>query len=239
MYIYNIKKKHYYLNVRSKRLGLALNKEKGNNLEYLIYYYSTYRDNLELQEIEKWITHSPYGKGEIQLDLPFIITNDIEMDNKKISDFKFDVFATKDKEYTNKMGSICYLSRLTPDENKIFKIESMTIENKTSLILKNLIPGNRYYINVLAQNLKTKELIAFHPIEVFTGGWHPNKRRYMRMIFIIGLIIGLIYFAYKYKKTNDELVFLKGDAYPRTQSEIQNMGYEAPNVKYTGLGSSY
>ena len=239
MYIYNIKKKHYYLNVRSKRLGLALNKEKGNNLEYLIYYYSTYRDNLELQEIEKWITHSPYGKGEIQLDLPFIITNDIEMDNKKISDFKFDVFATKNKEYTNKMGSICYLSRLTPDENKIFKIESMTIENKTSLILKNLIPGNRYYINVLAQNLKTKELIAFHPIEVFTGGWHPNKRRYIRMIFIIGLIIGLIYFAYKYKKTNDELVFLKGDAYPRTQSEIQNMGYEAPNVKYTGLGSSY
>ena len=73
------------------------------------------------------------------MDLPFIITNDIEMDNKKISDFKFDVFATKNKEYTNKMGSICYLSRLTPDENKIFKIESMTIENKTSLILKKNI----------------------------------------------------------------------------------------------------
>ena len=115
----------------------------------------------------------------------------------------------------------------------------MAIENKTSLILKNLIPGNRYYINVLAQNLKTKEFISFHPIEVFTGGMHPHYINFFKIIFMLGLIIGLIYFAYKYKKTKDELVFLKGDAYPRTESEIRNMGYESPNVKYTGLGSNF
>ena len=171
--------------------------------------------------------------------MPLIITNDLEANKKQISDYKFDVFATKNKGYTSSMGSICYLSRLTPREDRVFKIESMAVENKTSLILKNLIPGNRYYINVLAQNLKTKELIAFHPIEVYAGGVHPHYKNFFRIILMLGLIIGLIYYAYKYKTTKDELVFLKGDAYPKTEHEIRNMGYESPNVKYTGLGSNY
>ena len=171
--------------------------------------------------------------------MPLIITNEIENENKDISDYKFDIFATKNEKLTSNMGSICYLSRLTPDDDRIFKIENMAIENKTSLILKNLQPGNRYYINVLAQNIKTKELIAFHPIEVFTGGWHPHYRHFFRTVFILGLIFGLIYFAYQYKKTKDELIFLKGDALPKTESDIKNMGYEAPSVKYTGLGSGY
>ena len=246
IYIENLKSKHYYLNVRSKKRrpyyrSDKLNKDdnKGNNLQYLIYYYTTYSDNLDFQDVDKWITHRPYGHGEIQLELPLIITNDLESNKKQISDFKFDVFATKNKRYTSNMGSICYLSRLSPREDRIFKIESMAIENKTSLILKNLIPGNRYYINVLAQNLKTKELISFHPIEVFAGGIHPHYINFFKVIIMLGLIIGFIYFAYKYKMTKDELVFLKGDAYPRTESEIRNMGYESPNVKYTGLGSNY
>ena len=246
IYVENIKSKHYYLNVRPKNRLWPLRKRKNknkignsNNLEYLIYYYTTYGENLEFQDVDKWITHRPYGQGEIKLDLPLIITNDIDMEKKEISDYKFDVFATKSKDYTSKMGSICYLSRIALDDNKIFKIESMSVENKTSLILKNLIPGNRYYINVLAQNLKTKELIAFHPIEVFTGGMHPHYRHIFRSLFVVGLIIGLIYFAYQYKKTKEELIFLKGDALPKSAREIKEMGYESPNVKYTGLGSGY
>ena len=243
IYIENIKSKHYYLNVRPKDRKYYTKKNRNetnaNNLEYLIYYYTTYSENLEFQDVDKWITHSPYGKGQIKLDLPLIITNDLDLEEKAISDYKFDVFATKDEDYTSSMGSICYLSRLTPNEERVFKIESMSVQNKTSLILKNLIPGNRYYINVLAQNLKTKELIAFHPIEVFTGGLHPHYRHFFRTIFILALIFGFIYFAYKYKTTKDELIFLKGDALPRSENEIRNMGYEAPNVKYTGLGSGY
>ena len=245
IFVENIKSKHYYLNVRpknrfprSKRLINDRNLNS-NDLIYLIYYYTTYSDNLEFQDVDRWISHSPYGRGQIKLELPLIITNDIDNEKKDISDYKFDVFATKEKRYTNRMGSICYLSRLTPNDKKIFKIENMYVENKTSLILKNLEPGNRYYINVLAQNLKTKELLAFQPIEVFTGGMHRHYRHFFRTIFILGLICGLIYFAYKYKKTKDELIFLKGDALPKTESDIRNMGYEAPKVKYTGLGSGY
>ena len=35
---------------------------------------------------------------------------------KKIRDFKFDVYATKNQELTNKMENICYLSRLIPNK---------------------------------------------------------------------------------------------------------------------------
>jgi len=37
----------------------------------------------------------------------------------------------------------------------------------------------------------------------------------------------------------EELIFLKGDALPKSAREIKEMGYESPNVKYTGLGSGY
>ena len=111
IYVENIKSKHYYLNVRPKNRLLPLRKRKNknkignsNNLEYLIYYYTTYGENLEFQDVDKWITHRPYGRGEIKLDLPLIITNDIDMENKEISDYKFDVFATKSKDYTSKRG---------------------------------------------------------------------------------------------------------------------------------------
>ena len=69
---------------------------------------------MEFQDVDKWISHHPYGPGQIKLVLPLIITNDIENEEKDISDYKFDVFVTKDK-FTSKMGSICYLSRLIPD----------------------------------------------------------------------------------------------------------------------------
>ena len=137
------------------------------------------------------------------------------------------------------MGSVCYLSRLIPNETTIFKLEGLSIENKTSLILKNLEPGQIYYINVLAQNLRTKELITFHPIEVFAGGRRSVFWRFINIIFIFGLIAFLLYYIYKYKKTQEELVFIKGDALPRSETEMSSYGYESKTVKYSGLGSSY
>ena len=162
------------------------------------------------------------------------------MNRKDISDFKFDVFATKDPDYVYNMGSVCYLSRVESNKTKIFKIEHMTVENKSSLILKDLEPGNRYFINVLAQNTKTKELITFHPIEVFTGGRRPFFWRSASFIIIIILTIVLIYYISKYRKTHEELIFLKGDTLPKTEYEMSNSyKFDSRNVQYSGLGSSY
>ena len=58
-------------------------------------------------------------------------------------------------------------------------------------------------------------------------------------MIIIGLIAFLSYYIYKYKKTQDELVFIKGDALPRSETEMSSYGYESKTVKYSDLGSSY
>ena len=242
----DIKSKHYYLSVISQqdpiicRLYRLDLENCGNNLSYLFYYYTAYKDLFKFDLIDKFITHQPFGNGQIKLDLPFVITNDLELNKKEIKDYKFDVFATKNKDDTNRMGSICYLSRVESNKSHIFKIESMSIINKTSLILKDLDYGSTYYINVLAQNLKTQELIAFQTIEVFTGGIKPLFWRVLTFLIIIGLTIILLYFFYKYKTTQEELIFLRGDTLPKTQYEMGNYGYNNSNtVKYSGLGSSY
>ena len=250
IYLESLNSKHYYLSVRpisNNQFCNLKNGKKGkcgNNLQYLIYYYTAFTESLSFQEVDKWISHRPYGKGRIRLDLPLIITKDLESNNKQISDYKFDVFATFDKERTNNMGNICYLSRLIPSSEKIFKLKSLSIENKNSLIISHLLPGKTYYINVLAQNIKNKELITFHPIKVFAGGRKNGKFWYLflRNVFIICLFIVLIYYFIQYRKTRDELIFFKGQALTKTQREmsgINDMNYDSNNIKYSTIGTGY
>ena len=249
IYLQNLNSKHYYLSIRSQgikflcELNNISEENCGTNLQYLIYYFTTYSDNLSFQDIDKWISHRPYGRGRVRLDLPIIIMKDLDINEKSISDYKFDVFGTKDKDYINSLGNICYLSKYTNLGEKVFKIGNLYIENKNSLIISDLKPGNRYYINVLAQNIKTKELITFHPIEILTGGRHPKYWwRFSRNILIIFLFIILIFYIYKYRKAKEELIFLKGEAQTKTQSEMSgydSMKYNAQNIKYSTLGTGY
>ena len=136
------------------------------------------------------------------------------------------------------MMNICYLSKLIPNKTKVFKIENLSIENKKTLILSNLEPGRRLYINVLAQNLKTKELITFQTTEIFTGGGRRFWWRLFRNLFIIGLVIALIIFINKYRKAREELIFLKGEAVAKTEREMSGYsGYDSEAIKYSTLGS--
>jgi hypothetical protein len=249
IYIEGLKSKHYYLSIKSLGMRFFCKRRKigkencGMNLQYLIYYYTTYSENISFEDIDKWIIHKPYGKGRVKLELPIIITKDLEDNIKSMSDYKFDVFATKDKDYTRNMMNICYLSRLTPSKEGVFKIDSITSEKNNAIILSNLVPGNRYYINVLAQNTKTKELITFHPIEIFTGGRRPGFWwDWIRNIFFICLFIILIWYIYKYRRARDELTFLKGEAIAKSEREMTEMNSvsnDSRGIKYSTLGSGY
>ena len=246
IFIENLKNKHYYLSIkpRSNKFFCRFSKKNpencGDNLQYLIYYYTSFLEAISFEEIDKWLIHRPYGIGRVKIDLPLIITKDIENNKKSISDYKFDVYATKDKELTKRMMNICYLSKLIPNKTKVFKIENLSIENKKTLILSNLEPGRRLYINVLAQNLKTKELITFQTTEIFTGGGRRFWWRLFRNLFIIGLIIALIIFINKYRKAREELIFLKGEAVAKTEREMSGYsGYDSEAIKYSTLGSGY
>ena len=98
----------------------------------------------------------------------------------------------------------------------------------------------KYYINLVAQSTTSKELIAFQPFFMWTGGYLPFpiwQTALVSNIIIILLIIILIFVCRKYCKAKQELKEIKGDTLPKTESEIAGSSNE--NIHYSGLGSSY
>ena len=263
IYITNLKSKTYYLTIkaelsdilcqiRNKMLIGKINinkteeenilKDCGNNLVYLIYYYSTNKRKMRFPfSFSKFLIYAPYGNGKIRINVPTIIKRDIRNNNKTIEDYKFAIFATKNEEYYHKMGSICYLSQYkNKSENTIFKVEDVKHEKGKYLVISGLGYRQKYYINLVAQSTTSKELIAFQPFFMWTGGYLPFpiwQTALVSNIIIILLIIILIFVCRKYCKAKQELKEIKGDTLPKTESEIAGSSNE--NIHYSGLGSSY
>ena len=85
------------------------------------------------------------------------------------------------------MGSVCYLSQFKDlSEDTIFKVENVKHEKGKYLIISGLGYRQKYYINILAQSTTSKELIAFKPFFMWTGGYLPYP------IWKIGLVSNII-----------------------------------------------
>ena len=221
-------------------------KECNNNLAYLMYYSSTKKTKTFFTSDElgfnRLLIHHPYGKVKIKINIPKIIKKDIYNKNKTIEDYKFDIFATKNEKYYKRMGSVCFLSQFKDySEDTIFKIEDVKYEGNKHLIVSGLGYRQKYYINILAQSTTSKELIAFSPFAMWTGGYLPYTIWQIGLvsnIIIIVLIILLVIFIRKYCRAKEELNVIKGDTLPKTESEV-NSGTMDDRIVYSGLGSSY
>ena len=221
-------------------------KECGNNLVYLMYYYSMKKEKALFApddiENSKLLINTPYGKGKIRIEIPTIIKQDINNNNRTIEDYKFDIFATKNYRYYKKMGSVCYLSQFKNySKDTIFKIDDVKYEGNKYLIISELDYRQKYYINILAQSTTTKELIAFSPFIMWSGGYLPFSIWVCVLILhiiIIVLILFIVFVVRKYALVREELKIIKGDTLPKTESEVNTASME-DRIVYSGLGSSY
>ena len=248
IYVDNLKSNHYYLSIEARESDLICKMKNdttskfycGNNLAYMMYYYTDYEQSIKIPKIDKYLTYTPYGKGKIKIILPEIILRDINENQKDINDFKFDVFATRKKEYFDKLGNVCFLSRFVPSEQTIFYLEDMKVENKKALIISGLGYRNQYYIGILVQNINTRELIAFDPIIIWSGGYlpYPLWQTILTNVIIFGLIIAIIIYFKKYRTVKVELKEIKGDALPKNEFELPSVGM-TQHIKYSGIGESY
>ena len=248
IYVNNLKSNIYYLSIEARESDVVCKMKNegktklncGNDLSYMMYYYTDFEHNIKLPKFNKFLTYTPYGNGKIKIELPEIIMKDINKEEKDINNFKFDVFATRNKEYYEKLGNICFLSRFVPSENTVFYLEDMKIKNRKALVISGLGYRNQYYIGILVQNVNTRELIAFDPIIVWSGGFLPLPlwQTILSNVIIIGLIIAIIIYFKKYKKVNVELKEIKGDALPKSELELPSVGM-TQNIKYSGIGESY
>ena len=248
IYVDNLKSNHYYLSIEARESDLACKMKNdtkskfncGNDLAYMMYYYTDYEHSVKFPKIDKFLTYTPYGNGKIKIELPDIITRDINDNVKDINDFKFDVFATRKKEYFDNLGNVCFLSRFVPNENTVFYLEDMKVKNKKALVISGLGYRNQYYIGILVQNVYTRELIAFDPIVVWSGGYlpYPLWKTILTNVLIVGLIIAIIIYCKKYRKVKVQLKEIKGEALPKNELELPSVGM-TQNIRYSGLGESY
>ena len=270
IYVNNLKSSTYYLTIRAKISDFIcklrynnihnryrhypfhknstkdkeedIPKECGNNLVYLMYYYTANKQSIHFPiNFSKFLIYSPYGNGKIKIKVPTIIKRDILNNNKTIEDYKFAVFATKNEDYYYKMGSICYLSQYqNQSEDTIFKVKDVKHEGGKYIIISGLGYRTKYYINLMAQSATSKELIAFQPFIMWTGGYLPFpiwQTALVSNIIIIVLIILLVIIIRKYCTVKEELKEIKGDTLPKTEAEMPSGRSE--DVHYSGLGSSF
>ena len=248
IYVQNLKSNIYYLSIEARESDIVCKMKNqgktnincGNDLSYMMYYYTDYEQSIKLPKLTKFLTYTPYGNGKIKIELPLIFMRDINGEEKDIKDFKFDVFATRNKDYFDKLGNVCFLSRFVPSENTVFYLEDMKIKNKKALVISGLGYRKRYYIGILMQNVNTRELIAFDPLVVWSGGYLPFPlwQTILTNCIIIGLIIALIIFFRKYRTVKVELKEIKGDALPKNEFEVPGVGM-SENIRYSNLGESY
>ena len=109
-----------------------------------------------------------------------------------------------------------------------------------SLIISGLGYRNQYYIGVLMQNAKTRELIAFNPIIIWSGGLlpYPIWEIVITFLIILILIIALIIFVKQYNSMKSEIMEIKGDALPKNEFEVHRYG-NSDHIRYSGIEQDY
>ena len=242
-FICRLRQRHFNILNMHKNLKKDNSNECGNNLEYLMYYYSTKKSKMHFHSgLSRFLIYHPYGNGKIRINVPSIIKKDIFTNNKTIEDYKFAIFATKNENFYDKMGSICYLSQYkNKNEDEIFQVNDVKHVDGKYLVISGLGYRQKYYINVLAQSTTSKELIAFQPFIMWTGGYLPFpiwQTALVSNIIIIILIIVLIIVIRKYCSAKQELKEIKGDTLPKTEAEVAS-GTTEDRIQYSGLGSNF
>ena len=111
------------------------------------------------------------------------------------------------------------------------------------IYIKGLKSGTSYYLNLMAENPKTGELITFKPLQVISGSFFSNISAFA-IILIILIIIALsgiaTYFYFRFKKTQNILQYEENDLnrmahIPKSTTEMANMSQDNERIKYSTL----
>ena len=221
----NLRDKHIYLSIKSLQLPQDCNngKEKDSNnvecsneLSYLIYYYSltnqeytTKKQNLDLKY--------RYVKGK-HWQVNIVVTplggRDRYNNKREQNDIEYNLFWTRNYTLKERLDNICYLSQILNknDENKfnqttlnghvINVIRNIQLNEKNEFRLDNLLSEEIIYVNVLARNLRTNELIAYIPLAGITNKSSSVIKKILLSFILIVLLAIVAYVAFNYYKEN-------------------------------------
>ena len=219
----NLKDKHIYLSIKSSQNpnecvnGKDANGDKcSNELSYLIYYYSltdneysSKKQNLNLRSN----INETNNLNEFKIGMTPLSGMDRFKNIREQENIEYNIFYTTDKTLLDKLDNICYLSQIlsitdNPDfngtsVNNISVIKNIELDEKNEYLINNLATLNitdKLFVNILARNLKTNELIAYVPLSVNLEKPSWGFKKFFVSVLIICLLILVVYITHDYLK---------------------------------------
>ena len=219
----DLKDKHIFLTIWANNI----NKKREKFISYMMYYYTTTKELYKSAFSEGEIQYEVGKRDYVLFTIPKIKVRDTQNYVREITDFRFSIFLTKEHSHYLKMESVCYLSSNFDFVDPLKYYRDVTL-NKNNKIAVRLNKNTEYYVNILAQNIKTNEMITFKPIVVYISNKYdiPFGLIFFLIIFIV--IAVLIYLYLKKKNTN----LSNYDVQVKSTSEISQIqsqsGYVSP-----------
>ena len=229
----NLKNENYYLGVRGVYDNENNNNEKddtnnpmsqSNEVEYLLYYFSTTKKNYVSSDVESYINPIYLKNGDVKLEISQMKIKSLsgKLDQIQKMDLIYQVFISTDIKDFSYMSSLCYLSKMK-NSTEGFK----TYLKDNEIYVSGLKSSTKYFMNIIIRNPISGELITLTPTIVET------KKMNFPLIFIIIpliIIIILIIVIYYYRK---EFLVTKA-VLNYEQNDIKNM----ENFRYESGSSS-
>ena len=252
-FIDNLRDKHIYLSIKSAQNpnecvnGKDTNGEICDNaLSYLIYYYSltdsefnTRQQNLNLgSDIQE-----RDNLNQIKISIVPLSGMDRFKNIRDKESIEYNLFYTIDENLKEKLDNLCYLSQMlklsdTNDFNgtminNMSIIKNIALDERNEYLIDNLDSINikdKIFINILARNLKTNELIAYVPLSVILEKKYEFKKFFITLLVICLLII-VVYSTYNYFMNKSGEVFkFTNKATEMDSVQSERGGYQRINL---------
>ena len=203
-----LKYKHIYVSIKPKQneneCSQGLKADSNNvicskELSYLLHYYSATDSQYYSAEPDRKLSFKE-GNSDRQLIviLPKLKEFDYHNNYRDKKNIEYNLFYTYNRTLSTYIESICYLGHFMEenDENNITLIKNIQLNDKNEYALDSIEPGKPIYINILARNIKTNELIIFKPLR---GMLKPTKfSKHLSLIVALVFICLIVYISLHY-----------------------------------------
>ena len=224
-----------------------VNNRQYSEIDVLFYYYTINEKNfnyLVTQDSLKF--ESPDDFYSIILFLPETKRRDIFGRENKEQNMNYFFIITDEKRHFDYMESTCYLTKLQQkNNNDKYKLEIIFDEKNKIFKIKGLEGGKEYYMNILAKNKNTGEVITYKPVKVVSSVASRRLKAFL-IVFLVIIFIVFLYMAFtvyrKYRIKKIELNYVEDQnrMSPKNQNKkigkLKNINLDFVKKKYNQLG---
>ena len=195
----NIEPKEYYLMVYGAKFedldyffDDEKEKEKANkeNTEILFYYYTTTTRNYNYLVTNDFLNYeSQDDYYNIKFILPALKKRDAYGRENYIDYMNYTLIVSESKKDFMYMGSTCYLIKLQQKKTHEYDYLTTSYDKQNNIFkARGFLPGKTYYINILAKNNYTGEIITYKPMNIQTS-YAVRTVRTFAIFFLIFILI--------------------------------------------------